>query len=123
MAHAVICIARTKAQAESLVSRLKEAVVSAADISLLLPDRPGCLNLLSEHASRFTEAHGSAGSAAGIAGGIFGLLAGAGFLALPGAGLFIAAGPIIAALSGAALGAALGGSDFQRTGRDGFAGI
>lgn len=42
-------------------------------------------------------------------GGALGWLVGIGALAIPGLGPFIAAGPILAALSGAAAGAALGG--------------
>jgi hypothetical protein len=42
-------------------------------------------------------------------GGTIGLLAGLGTLAIPGLGPFIAAGPIMAALSGAAAGATAGG--------------
>ena len=42
-------------------------------------------------------------------GGTLGLLAGIGALAIPGLGPFIAAGPLMAALSGAAAGAAVGG--------------
>ena len=42
-------------------------------------------------------------------GGVFGWLVGIGALAIPGLGPFIAAGPIMAALSGAAAGAAIGG--------------
>ena len=42
-------------------------------------------------------------------GGALGWLVGIGALAIPGLGPFIAAGPIMAALSGAAAGAALGG--------------
>ena len=42
-------------------------------------------------------------------GGALGLLAGIGLLAIPGLGPFIAAGPIMAALSGMAVGATLGG--------------
>ena len=41
--------------------------------------------------------------------GTLGLLAGIGLLAIPGVGPFIAAGPIMAALSGIAVGAAVGG--------------
>ena len=41
----------------------------------------------------------------GVTGGVLGLLAGIGALAIPGVGPFIAAGPIMAALSGAAIGA------------------
>jgi hypothetical protein len=45
----------------------------------------------------------------GVLGGTVGLLAGIGTLAIPGLGAFIAAGPLLAALSGAAAGAATGG--------------
>jgi hypothetical protein len=45
----------------------------------------------------------------GAIGGTIGLLAGIGALAIPGLGPFIAAGPIMAALSGAAAGATAGG--------------
>ena len=45
----------------------------------------------------------------GLLGGTIGLLAGIGALAIPGLGPFIAAGPLMAALSGAAAGAAVGG--------------
>jgi uncharacterized membrane protein len=44
-----------------------------------------------------------------VLGGTLGVLAGIGALAIPGLGPFIAAGPLMAALSGAAAGAALGG--------------
>jgi tetrahydromethanopterin S-methyltransferase subunit C len=45
----------------------------------------------------------------GLLGGTLGLLAGIGALAIPGVGPLIAAGPLLAALSGAAAGATLGG--------------
>jgi hypothetical protein len=44
-----------------------------------------------------------------VIGGTIGLLAGIGALALPGVGSLIAAGPLLAALSGAAAGATVGG--------------
>lgn len=47
-------------------------------------------------------------TAGGIIGGSIGLLAGIGALAIPGLGPFIAAGPIMAALSGLGLGGGLG---------------
>ncbi|WP_284036658.1 general stress protein [Neobacillus sp. 114] len=56
------------------------------------------------------EETAAAGAAVGSAlGGIPGLLAGAGALAIPGVGPFIAAGPIAAGLMGAAAGAGIGG--------------
>ena len=45
----------------------------------------------------------------GVLGGALGWLAGIGALAIPGLGPFVAAGPIMAALSGAAAGATVGG--------------
>lgn len=45
----------------------------------------------------------------GIIGGVLGLLAGIGALAIPGMGPFIAAGPIMGALSGLGVGGTLGG--------------
>ena len=47
--------------------------------------------------------------AGGALGGVAGWLAGIGTLAIPGVGPLIAAGPILAALSGVAAGAAVGG--------------
>ena len=44
-----------------------------------------------------------------MAGGLFGWLVGAGALAIPGLGPFIAAGPIMAAIAGAGLGGTVGG--------------
>ena len=41
MSKAVICIANTLVQAETIVTYLKDAGVSTADISILLPDRTG----------------------------------------------------------------------------------
>jgi uncharacterized membrane protein len=44
-----------------------------------------------------------------VLGGVLGWLAGIGSLAIPGIGPFVAAGPIMAALGGAAVGATVGG--------------
>ena len=49
------------------------------------------------------------GVSGGVLGGALGWLVGIGALAVPGGGPFIAAGPIMAALGGAAVGGALGG--------------
>ena len=109
MSKAVICIAKTQAQAETIVSRLESAGVSTSDISVLMPDRSGSRDFAHEHNTKAPEGATIGGSAGGVAGGVLGLLAGIGALAIPGVGPFIAAGPIMAALSGAAVGATLGG--------------
>ena len=109
MTTAILCTARSPFEIESLINRLTVVVASATDISLLMADRPG--GVASAFASRVIRRPGSrmGRQAGGIAGGIFGALAGAGILTIPGLGLFIAAGPIIAAISGVAVGAAMGG--------------
>ena len=109
MSKAVICIAKTQTQAETIVTRLEAAGVLTSDISVLMPDRIGTRDFALEHNTKAPEGAAIGGSAGGVTGGVLGLLAGIGALAIPGVGPFIAAGPIMAALSGAAVGAALGG--------------
>lgn len=109
MSKAVICIAKTQVQAETIVTRLESAGVSTSDISVLMPDRSSTHDFAHEHHTKAPEGAAIGGSAGGVAGGVLGLLAGIGALAIPGVGPFIAAGPIMAALSGAAVGATLGG--------------
>lgn len=109
MSKAVIGIAKTQEQAETIVTRLKNAGILTTDISVLLPDRSGSRDFAHEHNTKAPEGATIGGSAGGIAGGTLGLLAGIGALAIPGVGPFIAAGPLMAALSGAAVGAAIGG--------------
>jgi len=109
MSIAIICTAPESFDIEALVSRLRRVAASAVDISLLVADRPGSIadTLATRLARRPTVR--AAQRAGSIAGGVVGLLAGAGILTIPGMGLFLAAGPIVAALSAAAVGAAVGG--------------
>lgn len=109
MSKAVICIANSRDQAETIVNNLKSAGVQNTDISVLLPDRSGSRDFSHEHNTKAPEGATIGVGAGGVAGGVFGLLAGIGALAIPGVGPFIAAGPIMAALSGAAVGATIGG--------------
>jgi len=79
---------------EEAVTTLRIDGFRTTDISVLLPDNPGCRD--SEHRKS------TAGMGAGaMLGGAIGLLAGIGALAVPGFGSFIAVGPIIGALAGA----------------------
>ena len=109
MAKAVICIARTQVQAETIITRLENAGISTSDVSVLMPDRSGTRDFAHEHNTKAPEGATIGASAGGVTGGVLGLLAGIGALAIPGVGPFIAAGPIMAALTGAAVGATLGG--------------
>ncbi len=109
MEQTIICVVKTPAQAETIVMRLQQAGLSSADISVLMPDRSGSRDFGYEHNTKAPEGATLGVGAGGVAGGVLGLLAGIGALAIPGVGPLIAAGPIMATLSGAAIGATLGG--------------
>jgi hypothetical protein len=104
------------AQAERVVNSLQASGFQRDDISVLVPkhgsskvqNEGDALNL-SEHLTKAPEGAAVGVAGGGFVGGAIGLLAGIGALAIPGVGPFIAAGPIMATLSGAAAGAALGG--------------
>jgi hypothetical protein len=109
MAKAVFGIAQTESQALRIVDQLKAAGFSANDISVLFPDKSGTRDFAHEQHTKAPEGAAAGAGTGGILGGALGWLAGIGTLAIPGLGPFIAAGPIMAALSGAAAGAAVGG--------------
>ena len=109
MAQAVFCLARTEAQAIRIVDQLKVAGFSPNDISVLFPDKTGTKDFAHEQHTKAPEGATTGAGTGGLLGGAFGWLVGIGAIAIPGLGPFIAAGPILAALSGAAAGAALGG--------------
>ncbi|KLD64883.1 hypothetical protein [Dyella japonica] len=109
MQTSVYCMARTSEQAEVILLELKQAGFTNNDISALLPDRRGTKDFAHEHNTKAPEGATAGGIAGMGVGAALGWLAGVGALAIPGAGPFIAAGPIMAALSGAAVGTATGG--------------
>ena len=105
----VICIASSEAQAITITDRLKDAGFSNNDISVLFPDKRGTKDFAHEQHTKAPEGAATGGVTGGVLGGALGWLAGIGALAIPGVGPFIAAGPIMAALGGAAVGGAAGG--------------
>ena len=98
MSKSVFCIATTHGQAEAIVRNLQSQGFADSEISVLLPDTAGTHDV--GHVKNSKAPEGTA--TGGVTGGVLGLLAGIGALAIPGVGPFIAAGPIMAALSGAA---------------------
>jgi hypothetical protein len=104
----VICIAISLPQADQIVARLKAATFSNNDISALFPDKASSRSFAHEMNTKAPEGIATGAGGGGLIGGTLGWLAGIGALAIPGAGPFIAAGPIMAALSGAAVGAGIG---------------
>ena len=109
MKKAVFCIATSEFQAESIVNELKVAGFSDNDVSVLFPDKTGTKDFAHEQHTKAPEGAVAGAGTGGVLAGALGWLAGIGALAIPGVGPFIAAGPIMAALSAAALGAAVGG--------------
>ncbi len=105
----VFCIASSVDQANQIVDRLKAAHFSNDDISVLLPDKGTTRDFAHEKNTKAPEGAVAGAGTGGVIGGALGWVAGIGALAIPGVGPFIAAGPIIAALSAAAVGAAVGG--------------
>lgn len=106
---AVFGIYPSYANVESGVDGLKAAGFSNRDISVLFPESAGTKDFAHEKGTKAPEG-ATAGAGTGIVlGGAMGWLLGAGALAIPGLGPFIAAGPIMAALAGAGVGGTVGG--------------
>lgn len=105
----VFCIATSRIQAEQIVANLRSGNFTSSDISVLFPDKESTREFAHEKHTKAPEGAVTGAATGGIAGGALGWLVGIGALAIPGAGPFIAAGPIIAALSGVGVGATVGG--------------
>jgi len=107
--QSVYAIATSEGQALQIVGILKDGGFSADDISVLFPDKDSTHEFSHEANTKAPEGAAVGAATGGILGGGIGLLAGIGSLAIPGVGPLIAAGPLLAALSGAAAGATAGG--------------
>jgi hypothetical protein len=105
----VVGMAHSASQADVIVRELGAAGFSDADLSILLPDRNVTRDLGHEAKTKAPEGAAAGAASGGLIGGAIGLLAGIGSLSIPGLGVFIAAGPILAALGGVGAGAAVGG--------------
>src|SRR6202795_2799665 len=109
IAKAVFGIAKNEDQAVRIINRLKEAGFSNNDVSVLLPDRAATRDFAHEQHTKAPEGAVTGAVAGGAMSGVLGWLVGIGSLAIPVVGPLIAAGPIMAALSGIAAGSAVGG--------------
>lgn len=110
MSHkSVYAIAVSESQANQIVDQLTRSGFSSNDISVLFPDKKTSHEFSHEKNTKSPEGAVTGATTGGVLGGALGLLAGIGALAIPGVGPLIAAGPLLAALSGAAAGATVGG--------------
>jgi len=106
----VVGIFRSENEAERAVSALRENGFKDQEISIVAKDRGNNRSRSTEGNTSMREDGISDGMASGAAwGGLAGLALGAGALAIPGLGPIVAAGPIAAALTGAATGGLAGG--------------
>ena len=106
---AVFGIAKSESQAIDIADSLKLAGFTENDVSVLFPDKQGSKDFAHEQHTKAPEGAATGGASGAVLGGALGWMVGIGALAIPGLGVFIAAGPIMAALAGAAGGAAAGG--------------
>lgn len=94
---------------ERTVDQLKSRGFRNSDISVLMPSAESSSDFAHEKGTKAPEG-AATGTVSGLAlGGTLGWLVGAGALAIPGIGPFVAAGPIMATLAGAGIGGAVGG--------------
>jgi hypothetical protein len=105
----VIGLVESHAQAEIVVDALREDGFASDDLSAVFPDQSSSKDFADRHRTQAPAGAVAGVGAGGAIGGTVGLFAGIGALAIPGLGPFIAAGPLLAAFTGAAAGAALGG--------------
>ncbi|MBA3699929.1 MAG: DUF3341 domain-containing protein [Planctomycetes bacterium] len=109
MSTSIYALAATDIQADVIVKALQNAGFRGSDISVLFPDKSNSRDFAHEKNTKAPEGAVAGGVSGGVLGGALGWMAGIGLLAIPGVGPFIAAGPILALLGGAAIGAAAGG--------------
>src|ERR1700694_1669038 len=106
---AVFGIYTDRSSVDRAVEALKSAGFSNNDVSALFPENQGTKDFAHEKNTKAPEGATTGAGTGALLGGGLGWLVGIGALAIPGLGPFIAAGPIMAALAGAAGGGGAGG--------------
>ncbi|MDX2149801.1 MAG: DUF3341 domain-containing protein [Bryobacteraceae bacterium] len=91
------------------IDALRQAGFRDTDISVLMADNVGNKDFGHEKETKAPEGALAGAGAGSIIGGTLGVLAALGALAIPGVGPLIAAGPIVAALTGIGAGGIVGG--------------
>ena len=109
MATSVYGLAKTDAHAIRIANRLKSSGFTANDVSILTPDRDGVRDVGHENSTKAPDGAATGAGTGALLGGALGWMAGIGALAIPGVGPLIAAGPILATLTGLAVGGTVGG--------------
>ncbi|QDU98164.1 hypothetical protein [Lignipirellula cremea] len=106
---AVFCIAENRLKALSILDSLRNSGFLESEISVVMAHENSDGEIGIEGGNKAPEGATTGAGSGLLVGGALGWMAGIGALAIPGLGPFIAAGPIMAALGGAAIGSAAGG--------------
>lgn len=106
---AVYGIFRDRRTLEETIDALKDAGFRNADISILLPRGDTSEVFSHEHSTKASEGATAGAVGGAMIGGVLGWLVGVGTLAIPGFGVFLAAGPLVSAFAAAGMTGALGG--------------
>jgi hypothetical protein len=102
MEKVVLGIVDTPAQAERAVEELHHAGFATSEVSVVFPDRHGSHDVGFERHTKAPEGALAGATIGAVVGAALGIALGLGVLALPKLGMFVAAGPVLAALSVAA---------------------
>lgn len=105
----IFCFATSRHQADRIVDHLRTESFSKNDISVLFANQGAMPELSHENITKAALDEVTGAGTGSFIGEPLNWIAGIGVLAIPGLGPFMAAGPIIAALSGAAGGEIGGG--------------
>ena len=109
MKYTAACIVGTRDGAERIVDRLRIGEFAADQVSLVYADQSRSGEFSIERDNQADEGAATGAGTGAIVGGALGWLASAGTLLIPGIGPFVALGPILGILGGAAVGAGFGG--------------
>ncbi len=102
MKKVMLGIVDTPYQAELAVKRLESMGWTPADVAVLFPDKRGSHDFQFERRTKAPEGALAGIGLGAIIGALLGILVGVGVLVVPGLTDVVAAGPVLAALSGAA---------------------
>ncbi|MFK2826084.1 general stress protein [Bacillus sp. B190/17] len=105
----IVGVYDTQMDAVEAIEDLKRKGYRTDEISVISKDREDVEYVEDTTDTKAEEGAAAGAATGGILGGLAGVAAGAGALAIPGIGPIIAAGPIVAGLTGAAAGAGVGG--------------
>lgn len=105
----VFGIYKNRSSIERAVEKLKEAGFQAQNLSILMPENATNDDFTHIHQTKAPEGTVTGAGTGVLLGGALGWLAGTGALAFTGLGPLIAAGPILAMLTGAGVAGAVGG--------------